>query len=41
MAVAPNELLELFDQHHLPLLRFAFRLTGSAHDVEDIVRNAF
>ena len=33
--------LELFDQHHLPLFRFAYRLTGSAADAEDIVQECF
>jgi hypothetical protein len=23
--------LQLFDEHHLPLFRFAYRLTGSSH----------
>lgn len=41
MAIAPDQLLELFDQHHLPLLRFACRLTGSANDAEDIVQECF
>jgi RNA polymerase sigma-70 factor (ECF subfamily) len=31
----------LFDEHHLPLFRFAFRLTGSAADAEDIVQESF
>ena len=30
-----------FDDHHLPLFRFAFRLTGSAADAEDIVQECF
>jgi RNA polymerase sigma-70 factor, ECF subfamily len=34
-------LLELFDEHHLPLFRFAYRLTGSAADAEDIVQECF
>lgn len=33
--------LELFDQHHLPLYRFACRLTGSPADAEDIVQECF
>ena len=31
----------LFDDHHLPLFRFACRLTGSAADAEDIVQECF
>jgi RNA polymerase sigma-70 factor (ECF subfamily) len=31
--------LRLFDAHHLPLFRFAWRLTGSAADAEDIVQD--
>src|SRR5580698_2685594 len=33
--------LELFDQHHRPLFRFAYRMTGSAADAEDIVQECF
>jgi RNA polymerase sigma-70 factor (ECF subfamily) len=33
--------LQLFDEHHLPLFRFAWRLTGSAADAEDIVQECF
>ncbi|HEV2447602.1 MAG TPA: RNA polymerase sigma factor [Candidatus Sulfopaludibacter sp.] len=33
--------LRLFDDHHLPLFRFACRLTGSAADAEDIVQECF
>lgn len=33
--------LALFDEHHLPLFRFAYRLTGSAADAEDIVQESF
>jgi len=33
--------LELFDDHHLPLFRFAYRLTGSVADAEDIVQECF
>src|SRR3954463_3824541 len=33
--------LRLFDDHHLPLFRFAWRLTGSATDAEDIVQDCF
>src|SRR4051812_20441854 len=53
MARAPEQLLEsarrgkeaaflrLFDDHHLPLYRFAWRLTGSRDDAEDIVQECF
>lgn len=34
-------LLEQFDEHHAPLFRFAYRLTGSAADAEDIVQACF
>src|SRR5438477_6059368 len=30
--------LRLLDDHRLPLFRFAWRLTGSMHDAEDIVQ---
>jgi len=33
--------LQLFDEHHLALFRFAFRLTGSTADAEDIVQECF
>jgi RNA polymerase sigma-70 factor (ECF subfamily) len=33
--------LRLFDEHHLPLFRFAYRLTGSVEDAEDIVQECF
>jgi RNA polymerase sigma-70 factor (ECF subfamily) len=33
--------LQLFDDHHRPLFRFAYRLTGSAADAEDIVQECF
>jgi RNA polymerase sigma-70 factor (ECF subfamily) len=33
--------LRLFDDHHLPLYRFAWRLCGSAADAEDAVQEAF
>ena len=33
--------LQLFDDHHLPLFRFAYRLTGSVADAEDIVQECF
>jgi RNA polymerase sigma-70 factor (ECF subfamily) len=31
----------LFDEHHLPLFRFGYRLTGSVADAEDIVQECF
>lgn len=34
-------LLDLFDEHHLPLYRFAWRLSGSVADAEDIVQDCF
>jgi RNA polymerase sigma-70 factor (ECF subfamily) len=33
--------LRLFDEHYLPLYRFAYRLTGSASDAEDVVQECF
>lgn len=33
--------LRLFDEHHAPLFRFAFRLTGSVSDAEDVVQECF
>ena len=33
--------MRLFDDHHLPLFRFAWRLTGSMADAEDIVQECF
>ena len=33
--------LRLFDEHHMPLFRFAYRLTGSVEDAEDIVQECF
>lgn len=33
--------LRLFDDHHAPLFRFAWRLTGSISDAEDIVQECF
>jgi RNA polymerase sigma-70 factor, ECF subfamily len=33
--------LQLYDEHHLPLFRFAHRLTGSVADAEDIVQECF
>lgn len=35
------EFLELFDAHHLPVYRFALRLTNSVADAEDIVQECF
>jgi RNA polymerase sigma-70 factor, ECF subfamily len=33
--------LKLFDEHHLPLFRFAYRITGSVADAEDVVQECF
>ena len=33
--------LRLFDDHYVPLFRFAWRLTGSIADAEDIVQECF
>jgi RNA polymerase sigma-70 factor (ECF subfamily) len=33
--------LQLFGEHHAPLFRFAYRLTGSVADAEDIVQESF
>lgn len=33
--------MELFDEHHAPLFRFAWRMTGSIADAEDIVQECF
>jgi RNA polymerase sigma-70 factor (ECF subfamily) len=33
--------LQLFEEHHLALYRFAYRLTGSVPDAEDIVQECF
>ncbi len=33
--------LQLFDDHHPPLFRFAWRLSGSTADAEDIVQECF
>lgn len=41
MAHSEREILRLFDEHHPPLYRFAWRLTGSAADAEDAVQEAF
>jgi RNA polymerase sigma-70 factor (ECF subfamily) len=38
---SPAEFTRTFDDHHLPLFRFAYRLTGSAADAEDIVQECF
>jgi RNA polymerase sigma-70 factor (ECF subfamily) len=41
MARSEREVLQLFDEHHGALYRFAWRLTGSAGDAEDAVQEAF
>jgi RNA polymerase sigma-70 factor, ECF subfamily len=33
--------LQLFDEHYLPLYRFAYRLTGTVSDAEDVVQECF
>jgi RNA polymerase sigma-70 factor (ECF subfamily) len=33
--------LQLFDEHHMPLFRFAYRLSGSVTDAEDVVQECF
>src|SRR5215831_7837521 len=33
--------LQLFDEHRLPLFRFAYRMTRSVADAEDIVQECF
>jgi RNA polymerase sigma-70 factor (ECF subfamily) len=33
--------LKLFDEHRLPLFRFAYRMTGSVADAEDVVQECF
>lgn len=33
--------LQLLDEHRLPLFRFAYRMTGSVADAEDIVQECF
>lgn len=33
--------LQLFDEHRLPLFRFAYRMTQSVADAEDIVQDCF
>ena len=35
------DLLQVFDEHHAPLFRFAYRLTGSVADAEDVVQACF
>src|SRR5688572_497755 len=35
------DVLELFDEHHAALFRFAYRLTGSVSEAEDIVQTCF
>ena len=37
----PGAILRDFDEHHLPLFRFAWHLTGSVADAEDIVQECF
>ncbi|HLH31712.1 MAG TPA: RNA polymerase sigma factor [Terriglobia bacterium] len=35
------DLLQAFDEHHRPVFRFAYRLTGSVADAEDVVQACF
>jgi RNA polymerase sigma-70 factor (ECF subfamily) len=37
----PAAILRYFDEHHRPLFRFAWHLTGSVADAEDIVQECF
>jgi len=41
MDLVQADYLRLFDEHHVPLFRFAYRMTGSAADAEDIVQECF
>src|ERR1700678_592939 len=36
-----DSFLQLFGEHHLPLFRFAYRMTGSVADAEDVVQECF
>lgn len=36
-----DSFLQLFDDHHLQLFRFAYRMTGSVADAEDVVQECF
>jgi RNA polymerase sigma-70 factor (ECF subfamily) len=38
---APVEIAALVDEHHATLYRYAFRLTGSALDAEDLTQQTF
>jgi len=37
----PAAILRYFDEHHRPLFRFAWHLTGSVADADDIVQECF
>jgi RNA polymerase sigma-70 factor (ECF subfamily) len=41
MELDEREFLRLFDEHHLALYRFAYRMTGSVEDAEDVVQECF
>ena len=36
-----SALMRIFEEHHLPLFRFAWRLTGRTADAEDMVQECF
>lgn len=37
----PLDLAQLIEEHHAPVYRFAYRLTGSAPDAEDLTQQVF
>jgi RNA polymerase sigma-70 factor (ECF subfamily) len=41
VADKPPELAQLVDEHHAVVYRYAFRLTGSVHDAEDLTQQTF
>jgi RNA polymerase sigma-70 factor (ECF subfamily) len=41
MDLSKADFLQLFEEHHVPLFRFAYRMTGSAADAEDVVQECF
>src|SRR5438270_5683445 len=38
---SPQTMQRLVDEHYVPLYRYAFRLSGSAADAEDLTQEAF